>query len=181
MKKAKIKDIVAKAILCYEDEEVVDAWNMYCRERNKEDYHVYYMSEFDEVYREVLPSEIASAAKSSKFDPDQDRYFAYNESGNLTSFTNVDEEDSVIELGELAEWLIKSNGHVENCRVIIEDTDIWDVFTEEYLAEIYDGGIRNTMNCVKEFCEKNGIDFNTLDVFNFDFYGFMKYYDEILG
>lgn len=181
MKKVTIDELVAKAILCYDNDEIVEAWNMYCRERGKEDYHVYNMSEFDEVYRDELPSKIASESKSNKFCPDLDNYFAYNEIGNLTSFNNADDNNSVIELTDLAKWLIKSNGHVENCRVIITATDIWDIFTEEYLADIYDGGIRLAIVYAKEYCEKNGIDFDTLDVFNFDFNGLMNYYAENLG
>lgn len=180
-KNINIKDIVAKAILCYEDEEIVDAWNMYCSKKNKEDYRVYRMGEFDEVYREVSPSQIASDAKSSKFNPDQDDYFAYDEIGCLTSFTKVDDSDSVIELKDLAEWLISSNGKIDGCRVVITATDIWDTFTTEYLSEIYEGGIRLTMAYVKDFCRDNGIDFDTLDVFNFDFNTFTLYYAEKVG
>lgn len=180
-KEIKIKYIVEKAILCYEDDEIVDAWNMYCSEKKKEDYRVYRMGEFDDVYRGDSPLQIASDAKSSKFNPDQDEYFSYDGMGCLTSFTKVDEKDSVIELKDLAEWLISRNGKIDGCRVVITATDIWDTFTTEYLSEIYEGGIRLTMAYVEDFCTDNGIDFENLNVFTFDFNNFALYYDEKVG
>lgn len=182
MKNATIKDLVKKAILCYDEDDVIEAWNMYCKAHNKEDYHVYSILEFGDVCGDMSPLEIASAAKSYKFTPDQDKYFSYDEIGRLTSFNRIeDETHSVINTNELAEWFVENKGFIDDCPVSVEATDIWNVFTQEYLSEIYQGGIRLTLSYVKEYCEKNGIDYDSLDVFKFDFNGFMKYYADELG
>ena len=182
MRKVKIKDLVKKAILCYDEDDVIEAWNMYCKETKKEDYHVYSIMEFGEVYGNSSPLEIACAAKSYKFEPEQDKYFSFDEIGCLTSFNDIeDEKCSVIDMNSLAEWFVNHNGIIDGCNVVVTPTDIWEIFTEEYLAEIYEGGIRLTMAYVEDFCKSKGIDFETLDVFKFDFNEMMMYYAEMLG
>lgn len=182
MENVTIKNLVKKAILCYDEDDVIEAWNMYCRAHNKEDYHVYSILEFGDVCGDMSPLEIASAAKSYKFTPDQDKYFSYDEIGRLTSFNDIEDETcSVIDMNSLSDWFIENKGTIDGCGIIVDIKDIIDIFTQEYLSEIYEGGYRLTMAYMEDFCKLKGIDFENIDIFNFDFNGMMMYYAEMLG
>ena len=175
-----IKMLVKSAILQYETDDIVEAWNMYCKAHKKEDYHVYKMGEFGDVYADASPFEIACAAQSYKFNPEGSDYFSYDEIGRLTSFSGVEDKNlSVIELDDLADWFIKNKGVIDGCDIEITNEDIIAIYTEDYLSQIYDGGYSLAVEYMEDFCKTKGTTLEDTDLFEFDFNEMLKYYADV--
>lgn len=89
----------------FTNKEMVEMWNGMCQHKDKNDYIIYSMSEFDELYCESSPLDIAYNVLSAQNFDTSDSYFSFYRGIYLASFNNVYDTDSIFDYNELAEYI----------------------------------------------------------------------------
>ena len=134
----------------WSNEEIVDAWNFRCDEKDYMDERIEYMDTFDELFCNLKPSEIAEKVYRRDFCTGDD-FYAFNGYGNLESFSNV-EDYSRFSYSELAEYL------ADNGDSLTTDVDT-DQLLESFIYEYFDHYDFDQIKCVIEtYMENNTFD-----------------------
>lgn len=110
------------------DSEKVDIWNEYADAANNPDDHIYNMDEFDEIFSDTKPWEIARACfYSRRFNP-SDSWFWFNGYGNTESADYISDHDdrSTIDLDEVAEYIVSNNNELssDDIRAILDGEEV---------------------------------------------------------
>ena len=110
------------------DGEKVDIWNEYAEAANNPDDRIYSMDEFDEIFSDTKPWEIARACfYSRRFNP-SDSWFWFNGYGNVESSDYISDHDdrSPIDLDEVAEYIVSNNDELFNddIRAILDGEEV---------------------------------------------------------
>ena len=98
------------------DGEKVDIWNEYTDATNNPDDRIYSMDEFDEIFSDVKPWEIARACfYSRRFNPSDD-WFWFNGYGNVESADYISECDcrNPIDIDAVAEYITLNDDELYN-------------------------------------------------------------------
>lgn len=106
----------------------VDIWNEYAEAANYPDNHIYSMDEFDEIFSDTKPWEIARACfYSRRFNP-SDNWFWFNGYGNVESADYISDHDdrSPIDLDEVAEYIVGNDDELFNddIRAILDGEEV---------------------------------------------------------
>lgn len=106
----------------------VDIWNEYAEAANYPDNHIYSMDEFDEIFSDTKPWEIARACfYSRRFNP-SDSWFWFNGYGNVESADYISDHDdrSPIDLDEVAEYIVSNDDELFNddVRAILDGEEV---------------------------------------------------------
>lgn len=106
----------------------VDIWNEYAEAANYPDNHIYSMDEFDEIFSDTKPWEIARACfYSRRFNP-SDSWFWFNGYGNVESADYISDHDdrSPIDLDEVAEYIVSNDDELFNddIRAILDGEEV---------------------------------------------------------
>lgn len=134
----------------WSNEEIADAWNFRCDEKDYMDERIEYMDSFDELFCNLKPSEIAEKVYRREFCTGDD-FFAFNGYGNLESFSDVDDY-SRFSYTELAEYL------VDNGDSLTTDVDT-DELLESFIYEYFNHYDFDQIKCVIEtYMENNTFD-----------------------
>ncbi len=134
----------------WSNEEIADAWNFRCDEKDYMDERIEYMDTFDELFCNLKPSEIAEKVYRRDFCTGDD-FYAFNGYGNLESFSDVDDY-SRFSYEELAEYL------VDNGDSLTTDVDT-DQLLESFIYEYFDHYDFDQIKCVIEtYMENNTFD-----------------------
>ena len=133
------------------NEEIVDAWNFYCDNKEDMDERIEGMEFFNDMFHHLSPLEIIDKVKGCNFCTGDD-YFAFNGYGNLESFSCV-EDYSRFSYEELAKYL------VDNGDSLTTDIDT-DELLESFIYEYFDYYDFDQIKCVIETYMKN----NTFDL-----------------
>ena len=99
-----------KLILCLRDlseSEIIRIHN----EINQDYDYIYNMSDFNDLYNDYTPLQIADLIHNrDEFFTIDDEYFYYNRCGNITSFSDInDTEFSPINYDYIADYMIRNN------------------------------------------------------------------------
>ena len=110
------------------DGEKVDIWNEYAEAANNPDDRIYSMDEFDEIFSDTKPWEIARACfYSRRFNP-SDSWFWFNGYGNVESADYISDHDdrSPIYLDEVAEYIVGNGDELFNddIRAILDGEEV---------------------------------------------------------
>lgn len=110
------------------DGEKVDIWNEYAEAANNPDDRIYSMDEFDEIFSDTKPWEIARACfYSRRFNP-SDSWFWFNGYGNTESADYISDHDdrSPIDLDEVAEYIVSNDDELSNddIRAILDGEEV---------------------------------------------------------
>ena len=111
----------------WSNEEIADAWNFRCDEKDYMDERIEYMDTFDELFCNYKPSEIAEKVYRRNFCTGDD-FYAFNGYGNLESFSDVDDY-SRFSYTELAEYLV-DNG--DSLTTDVDTDELLEYFIYEY-------------------------------------------------
>ena len=134
----------------WSNEEIADAWNFRCDEKDYMDERIEYMDTFDELFSSLKPSEIAEKVYRRDFCTGDD-FYAFNGYGNLESFSEVDDY-SRFSYTELAEYL------VDNGDSLTTDVDT-DELLEYFIYEYFNHYDFDQIKCVIEtYMENNTFD-----------------------
>lgn len=106
-KKEKIIDLIREM----QTEDVVEIHNEYCEKNRYDEYRVYPMDCFNEYCDGMTPLEIAQCGRDG-LDPNDD-YF-YDTIYGLRSFSYIDEAEDVIEVGDIAEYIVDNEDPLGN-------------------------------------------------------------------
>lgn len=111
-----------------DDGEKVNIWNDYTEATNNTDDQIYNMDEFDELFSDTKPWEIARACfYSRRFNP-SDNWFWFNGYGNVESADYISDRDdrSPIDLDEVAEYIVSNNDELFNddIRAILDGEEV---------------------------------------------------------
>ena len=111
-----------------DDGEKVDIWNEYTDAANSPDDRIYSMDEFDEIFSDTKPWEIARACfYSRRFNP-SDSWFWFNGYGNVESADYISDHDdrSPIDLDEVAEYIVSNDDELFNddIRAILDGEEV---------------------------------------------------------
>ena len=111
-----------------DDGEKVDIWNEYTDAANSPDDRVYSMDEFDEIFSDKKPWEIARACfYSRRFNP-SDSWLWFNGYGNVESADYISDHDdrSPIDLDEVAEYIVSNDDELFNddIRAILDGEEV---------------------------------------------------------
>ena len=111
-----------------DDGEKVDIWNEYADAANNPDDRIYSMDEFDEIFSDTKPWEIARACfYSRRFNP-SDSWFWFNGYGNVESADYISDHDdrSPIDLDEVAEYIVSNDDELFNddIRAILDGEEV---------------------------------------------------------
>ena len=111
-----------------DDGEKVNIWNDYTDAANSPDDHIYSMDEFDEIFSDTKPWEIARACfYSRRFNP-SDSWFWFNAYGNTESADYISDHDdrSPIDLDEVAEYIVSNDDELSNddIRAILDGEEV---------------------------------------------------------
>ena len=106
----------------------VDIWNEYTEAANCLDYYIYNMDEFDEIFSDTKPWEIARACfYSRRFNP-SDSWFWFNGYSNVESADYISDHDdrSPIDLDEVAEYIVNNDDELFNddIRAILDGEEV---------------------------------------------------------
>lgn len=128
--KAQLESI--KRIVCdWSDTDIISAWNDYA-DRNKYE-HIYSMSEFDEVFGNKSPLEVARACYYGHFNI-SDEWFEYNGHGNINTFSYMSDSQNY-DLDSLVRYMADNGdlGDVEVDRdeLLSEFAEIYELTEEE--------------------------------------------------
>ena len=110
------------------DSEKVDIWNEYADAVNNPDDRIYNMDEFDEIFSNTKPWEIARACfYSRRFNPSDSRTW-FNGYGNTESADYISDHDdrSPIDLDEVAEYIVSNDDELFNgdIRAILDGEEV---------------------------------------------------------
>lgn len=110
------------------DGEKVDIWNEYTDATNNPDDRIYSMDEFDEIFSDVKPWEIARACfYSRRFNPSDD-WFWFNGYGNVESADYISECDcrNPIDIDAVAEYITLNDDELYNddIRAILDGEEV---------------------------------------------------------
>ena len=111
-----------------DDGEKVNIWNNYTEATNNPDDRIYNMDEFDEIFSDTKPWEIARACfYSRRFSP-SDSWFWFNGYGNVESADYISDHDdrSPIDLDEVAEYIVSNDDELLNddIRAILDGEEV---------------------------------------------------------
>ena len=111
-----------------DDGEKVNTWNDYTDAANSPDDRIYSMDEFDEIFSNTKPWEIARACfYSRRFNP-SDSWFWFNGYGNVESADYISDHDdrSPIDLDEVAEYIVSNDDELFNddIRAILDGEEV---------------------------------------------------------
>lgn len=109
------------------NEEIVDAWNFYCDNKENMDERIEGMEFFNDMFHHLSPLEIIDKVKGCNFCTGDD-YFAFNGYGNLESFSCV-EDYSRFSYEELAKYLV-DNG--DSLTTDVDTDQLLEAFIGEY-------------------------------------------------
>ena len=98
-------------------------WNEYCNKDNRTEDWIYDMSEFDEINKGRMPSDIALSICYGNFNPN-DYYFWFDGYGNFESSDFIESKDSPFYIEELISYIIESKDFLMN-------DDIAEILAEE--------------------------------------------------
>lgn len=101
MRKENILEILQEL----DDETLLTVWNEYCDEDNMFDDHIYWNDEFNEVFQNRFPEDIAQVICNGEFSIN-DEYFTFNGYGNLKSSSNV---NNLICIEDLVNFILRNN------------------------------------------------------------------------
>lgn len=110
------------------DREKVDIWNEYTDAANNPDDRIYSIDEFDELFSDVKPWEIARACfYSQRFNPSDD-WFWFNGYGNVESADYISECDdrNPIDLDAVAEYIALNDDELcnDDIRAILDGEEV---------------------------------------------------------
>lgn len=134
----------------WSNEEIADAWNFRCDEKDYMDERIEYMDSFDEFFCNLKPSEIAEKVYRREFCTGDD-FFAFNGYGNLESFSDVDDY-SRFSYSELAEYLV-DNG--DSLTTDVDTDELLESFIYEYFSHFDFDQIKQT---IETYMEDNAFD-----------------------
>lgn len=105
-----------------------DIWNEYAEATNNPDDRIYSMDEFDEIFSDTKPWEIARACfYSRRFNP-SDSWFWFNGYGNVESADYISDHDDrcPIDLDEVAEYIVSNDDELFNddIRAILDGEEV---------------------------------------------------------
>lgn len=111
-----------------DDGEKVNIWNDYTDAANSPDDRIYSMDEFDEIFSDTKPWEIARACfYSRRFNP-SDSWFWFNGYGNVESADYISDHDDrrPIDLDEVAEYIVSNDNELFNddIRAILDGEEV---------------------------------------------------------
>lgn len=111
-----------------DDGEKVNIWNDYTDAVNSPDDRIYSIDEFDEIFSDTKPWEIARACfYSRRFNP-SDSWFWFNGYGNVESADYISDHDdrSPIDLDEVAEYIVSNNNELssDDIRAILDGEEV---------------------------------------------------------
>ena len=105
--------------------EIIYAHNMYCDGSNNMDDYIYSMDEFDEIFADETPWNIARACfYGHEFCPAHD-YFRFNGYANLESFDFAPGGNSGIYISDIVNYIIRNDDDLNNdeIREAMEDAE----------------------------------------------------------
>ena len=126
-KKVERVDIIKSVIEQLPVSIVVDINNEYCSQIGNVEGWIYQMSEFDTIFADHTPLEIAAEVSDTQFWPSDD-WFWFNNIGNLCSSDSV--WDSEINLDDIAIFIDESEDSF-NCPEIAEVLECDECFEED--------------------------------------------------
>lgn len=111
-----------------DDGDKVNIWNEYTDATNNPDDRIYSMDEFDEIFSDTKPWEIARACfYSRRFNP-SDSWFWFNGYGNTESADYISDHDdrSPIDLDEVAEYIVSNDNELfsDDIRAILDGEEV---------------------------------------------------------
>lgn len=167
--------IVKAALNKFDEDELVDAWNMYL-ESIDDEFRQIYTAEYgiDDALEGYSLYEKALKIKENCFDPYK-KYFYINDDDDMVSFRSINDEESPFDIDELAYWFILNKGNIDGCEIILSDEFLFKVFSEEYLYDITTYSFEKIREKLNKFSKKNGCG-EVASPYNFDFYGMVEDY-----
>ena len=170
-----LNTIVKSALNRFDEDDLIDAWNMYL-ESIGDGFRKIYTAEYGigEALETYSLYEMALKIKEDCFDPYK-KYFCLNDNDDMVSFRHINDEESTFDIDELAWWFISNKGTIEGCDIILSDEYLFNVFSEEYLSEITTYSFDKVREKLNEFSKKNGFG-EVASPYNFDFVGMIESY-----
>ena len=111
LNKDDVEELVFQYLKDLDSSELVDVWNTFLLHTNREDEVINNMSDFNEIFANNEPYEIALAASSDYFSAD-DSMFWMDEDGALHSCSHVC--DSLIDIIELSDYIYNNFDPCDN-------------------------------------------------------------------
>lgn len=117
MKKEDILEILQEL----DDETLRAVWNEYCDEDNMFDDHIYENDEFNEIFQNRSPEDIAQVICNGDFSIN-DEYFTFDGYGNLESSSNV---NNLIYIEDLANFILRNDEtfNIDELGELLEEED----------------------------------------------------------
>lgn len=138
----------------WSNEDIIQAWNVYCNDKNMDDY-VYGNDEwfFEEMFEKADDAVRAVCYGNYEY---QDEYVVFNGYGNLDTFDDWEDEKSPIDLDILVNYLIK-NGDAD-CQEEVDRYELIEYFAIDYAEEV-GCNAGDVEIIVKEYLEEEDFDF----------------------
>ena len=111
-----LNTIVKSALNRFDEEDLIDAWNMYL-ESIGDGFRKIYTAEYGigEALQTYSLYEMALKIKEDCFDPYK-KYFCLNDNDDMVSFRHISDEESTFDIDELAWWFISNKGTIEELK-----------------------------------------------------------------
>ena len=102
--------------------DLVFMWNEYCNSNNYADDYIFFMEEFDEMFRDCTPSKIAELVSGDGFNLN-DKYYQER----IYGLTSCDDPEyaGMIDVDDLAAWIVRTGNPLNNdeIREALEESD----------------------------------------------------------